>query len=124
MPLKIYAFPLTEIGFWEYILPSLPASFGYSVLFCLVGNTLENLTDLLESDYSKMSHPVFLESIVTGVMLVLTLGLLIGFGFWFRGKVLDMRRRKEEALGMQDDEGERMVECEEDDQKGQGADLI
>jgi uncharacterized membrane protein YdjX (TVP38/TMEM64 family) len=124
MPLKIYAFPLTEIGFWEYILPSLPPSFAYSVLFCLVGNTLENLTDLLESDYSKMSHPVFVESIVTGVMLVLTLGLLIGFGFWFRGKVLDLRRRKEKALGMQDDEGERMVECEEDDQKGQGADLI
>jgi hypothetical protein len=124
MPLKIFAFPLNEIGFWEYILPSLPAHFGYSILFCLVGNTLENLTDLLESDYGKMSHPVLVESIVTSVMLILTLGLLIGFGVWFRGKVMDLRKRREEELGGDDDKGERMVECEEDDQKGQGADLI
>jgi hypothetical protein len=38
LPLKIFLFSMTPVGFWEFLLPAIPVFFLFDMVFCCVGN--------------------------------------------------------------------------------------
>lgn len=97
--LKNYLMPLTSITLYQYAIVLVPVHMGYCAMFAFVGYSMKDLNSLFDDvPFREKSTAAQVQTIVTYLLLILTVGLMVAFFFMAKKRYAEIEEQHRQEV--------------------------